>query len=241
MNKLILCEGKTDAILLSYYLESTCGWTHRNVPKSLAIKADEVKGESVYWYRKNDESLLICGVGGKSNFGNFFKGKILPTMVDSSAFSKIAVVIDRDDKEEKSILDSFHSLFRPIIANVEIDTWVPNRYENSYKQDVFVDFLLVVIPADKEGALESLLLDAISEKEYDKTIVKRSIAYVNEIQPLANEYIHKNRLKLKACLGVTWAIQYPEKIFSFIDDQIRSVKWEESQVLAQCFQQLKSI
>ena len=241
MNKLILCEGKTDAILLSYYLESTCGWTHRNAPKSLAIKADEVKGESAYWYRKDNESLLICGVGGKDNFGSFFKEKILPTMVDTSAFSKIAVVTDRDVREEQSILDSFRSLFRPIITNVKNDTWVSNSYENSFKQEAFVDFLLVVIPAEKEGALETLLLDAISENEYDKTIVERSIAYVDEIQSLANEYIHKNRLKLKACLGVTWAIQYPEKIFSFIDEQIRTVKWEESQVLAQCFQQLKNI
>lgn len=241
MNKLILCEGKTDAILLSYYLESTCGWTHRNAPKSLAIKADEVKGESAYWYCKSDENLLICGVGGKNNFGSFFKEKILPTMTDSSAFSKIAVVTDRDDKEEQSILASFRSLFRPTITNVENDTWVANRYENSYKQEVFVDFLLVIIPAEKEGALESLLLDAISENEYDEMIVKRSIAYVDEIQTIADKYIHKNRLKLKACLGVTWAIQYPEKIFSFIDDQIRSVKWEESQVLEQCFQQLKNI
>lgn len=241
MNKLILCEGKTDAILLSYYLEKTCGWTHRNAPKSLAVKADEIKGESAYWYRKDDESLLICGVGGKDNFGSFFKEKILPTMVDTSAFSKIAVITDRDEREEQSILDSYRVLFRPVITNVENDNWISNSYENSYKQEAFVNFLLVVIPADKEGALETLLLDAISEKEYDKTIVNRSIAYVDEIQPIAAEYIHKNRLKNKACLGVTWAIQYPEKIFSFIDEQIRSVKWEESQVLAQCFQQLKDI
>lgn len=241
MNTLILCEGKTDAILLSYYLEKTCRWTHRNAPKSLDIKADEIKGESAYWYHKEDESLLICGVGGKDNFGSFFKEKILPAMVDTSAFSKIAVVTDRDDQEEQSILDSFCASLHPVITNITSDDWVTNIYENSFKQNASVDFLLVVIPADKEGALETLLLEAISEKEYDKAIVKRSIAYVDEIQPVATEYLHKKRLKLKACLGVTWAIQYPEKIFSFINEQIRSVKWEESQVLDQCFQQLKNI
>ncbi len=51
----------------------------------------------------------------------------------------------------------------------------------------------------------------------------------------------KNLLKLKACLGVTCAIQYPEKLFSFIDEQIRSVKWEDSKVLERSFEQLKSI
>lgn len=220
---MILCEGKTDAILLSYYLEKTCGWTHRNAPKSLAIKVDEIKGESAYWYRKEDESLLICGVGGKDNFGSFYKEKIHPTMVDTNAFSKIAVVTDRDNREEKSILDSFRALFRPIITNVDNDTWISNIYENSYKQEAIVDFLLVVIPADKEGALETLLLEAISENQYDKTIVNRSITYVDEILPFAAEYIQKNRLKLKACLGATWAIQYPEKIFSFIDEQKNDV------------------
>lgn len=64
---------------------------------------------------------------------------------------------------------------------------------------------------------------------------------ISYFQPLADRYIHKPRLKLKACLGVTWAIQSPEKVFSFIDEQIRSVKWEESEILAQCFQELKNI
>ena len=65
MNKLILCEGKADAILISYYLERTCGWSHRNKrnPNSIIIKTDEAKNEYGYWYRKGDDQLLICGVG----------------------------------------------------------------------------------------------------------------------------------------------------------------------------------
>ena len=241
MNKLILCEGKTDAILLSYYLEKTCGWTHRNAPKGLNIKADETKGESIYWYRKENESLLICGVGGKDKFISFFRDKIQSTMIDSSAFTKIAVVTDRDDRHEKSIVDSFLSSLNSIIKTIENDKWITNCYENSYKQESNVDFLLVIIPSENEGALETLLLEAISENEEDRIIVERSISYINEIQPIANKYLSKNRLKLKAYLGVTWAVQYPEKLFSFIDEQIRSVKWEESKVLERCFKQLKSI
>lgn len=241
MNKLILCEGKTDAILLSYYLEKTCGWTHRNAPKGLDIRADETRGESAYWYRRESESLLICGVGGKDNFGSFFREKIQSAIIDTNAFSKIAIVTDHDDHAEKSIIDSFQASLGPIITQIENGKWMPNSYENSYKQESFVDFLLVIIPSDKEGALETLLLEAISENGEDEAIVKRSISYVDEIRPLAAKYLSKNRLKLKACLGVTWAIQYPEKLFSFIDDQIRSVRWEESQVLAECFEQLKNI
>ncbi len=241
MNKLILCEGKTDAILLSYYLEKTCGWKHWHAPKGLDIRAEETNGESAYWYKRESECLLICGVGGKDNFGGFFREKIQSAIVDAGAFAKMAVVTDHDDRPEKSIISSLQASLRPIFSQIENGKWKPNSYENSYKQESSIDFLLVIIPSDKEGALESVLLDAISEKAEDKTIVNRSISFVDEMQPLAYKYLVKKRLKLKACLGVTWAIQYPEKIFSFINEQIRSVKWEESQVLAKCFEQLKNI
>lgn len=241
MNNLILCEGKTDAILLSYYLEKTCGWKHKKAPKGLDIKVSEIRGESAYWYTKEDKYLLICGVGGKDNFTSFFNEKIYPVLIDTSAFSKIAVVTDRDDREEISIIDSFENSFEPIIKNIKNDEWVSNFYENSYRQEVNINFLLVIVPTDKEGALETLLLDAISENHYDCEIVKKSMKYVEEIQPIASKYLSKNRLKLKASLGVTWAIQYPEKLFSFIDEQIKSVKWEESKILESCFKNLKEI
>lgn len=241
MNRLILCEGKTDAVLLSYYLEKTCGWMHRKALKSLDIKADERKNESAYWYSKGEENLLICGVGGKDNFDHFFKQKIQAAMINSSAFSKIAVVTDRDKRTVAEIRQTIENVLQPIVSHVKNNEWTTNYYQNSFLQETEVDFLLLIIPEEKEGALETLLLDTISENEYDKQIVERSVAYVEEIQPLADKYIHKPRLKLKACLGVTWAIQSPEKVFSFIDEQIRSVKWEESKILAQCFQKLKDI
>ena len=47
MNKLILCEGKTDAILLSYYLGCVRQWTPcKRGPKNFQISVDEKSGES---------------------------------------------------------------------------------------------------------------------------------------------------------------------------------------------------
>ena len=40
MNNLILCEGETDAILLSYYLQRTRGWSFtKKSPPGANIKA----------------------------------------------------------------------------------------------------------------------------------------------------------------------------------------------------------
>ena len=76
MNKIILCEGQTDAILLSYYLGKVSGWEFcRKPPKNIAIKEDTFD-QSINWYEKGDDYLLICGVGGKDKISSFFTKKI---------------------------------------------------------------------------------------------------------------------------------------------------------------------
>lgn len=242
MNKLILCEGKTDAILLSYYLERVCNWSFtKNPPKGVRITADTKVQEFVAWYNRDNDHLLICAVGSKSRFKAFFETKILRPLVDADAFSKIAVIVDRDNETISEIEESFRRDMPMIAGNAKDSLWEKQTYKNSYTQEKEISFLLKVIPHNQQGALEALMLSAISEDPYDKNIVDKSIAFVNEIAPEASRYIGKPRLVSKAHLGVTWAVQSPQKVFDFIDEQIRQVPWETSSVLAECFKQVVEI
>ena len=88
MNKLILCEGKTDAILLSYYLGKMEGWKFiKKGPSGLSIQQPN-DNESISWYKRQDDYLLICGVGGKDNFGHFFNERIKTPQIMTNAFEK---------------------------------------------------------------------------------------------------------------------------------------------------------
>lgn len=239
MNKLILCEGKTDAILLSYYLGRVRQWMPcKRGPKNYRISVDEKIGESAYWYQQGSDYLLICAVGGKNKFGSFFEEKIRAAIKDAQVFSKMALVTDRDDRQEEAIEREVCQCFAPVVTQAEQNVWTENRYEDGYGQQQSLSFLLLVIPTDQQGALETLLLNAISEDPYDREIVRRSAAFVDEMEPYAKKYIGHARLKLKARLGVTWAIQSPGKEFDFIDEQIRSVPWENSDTLSRCFSNL---
>lgn len=104
-----------------------------------------------------------------------------------------------------------------------------NDYKLHRKNPIFdlgsVESLLVVIPADNQGALETMMFESIAENPYDATIVKKAGEFVEEMQASASRYICNNRMKLKSHLGVTWAVQYPEKVFKLMDEQIRSVPW----------------
>jgi len=83
-------------------------------------------------------------------------------MFQSNAFSRIAVITDRDNRDEQARIDTLLISLKTIITCITNDIWVPNTYEDSFKQHESVDFLSVIIPPDKEGALENLLLETIS-------------------------------------------------------------------------------
>ena len=114
-------------------------------------------------------------------------------------------------------------------------------YKNGFGQDKEIEMLLVVIPIEHQGALETMLLEAIAEDPYDAHIVDLVDEFVKRMRVEASKYISSNRKELKAKLGVTWAVQYPEKIFKLINEQIKSVEWEKSEALKNCFSELIKI
>ena len=244
MNRLILCEGKTDAILLGYYLMKTDGWAlEKKPPSGLDIKAQE-RNENVVWYKKGNEKLMICAVGGKDNFGQFFSRYIQRPILNASngdPFPRIALVTDRDDRDiveiERNVIEQLSSFF----AGIKNREWITNRYLDSFGMEKQLEVLLLVIPVEHQGALENVMLDVISEDAYDKNIVDKCAAFVEGIRPEADRYIATERLQLKAKLSTVWAIQSPEKAFDFIDAQIKSVQWEKYETLNQCFGMLKDI
>lgn len=250
MIRIILCEGETDAILLSYYLGKVCGWTFtKKPPKGFAIKADRQRGEAVNWYHKTsevdtEEYLLICSVGGVSNFESFYRAKLESAILagGEAAVSKVAIVVDRDQRESAQILGDFKNIL-PLHQRVLFDNqWGEYRYVNAFGEDILIEMLFLIVPNNKEGALETLLLDCVSSmSEEDCSIVSRSKTFIEDIVPVATKYITKNRLKPKAQLGVVFAVQSPQKVFSVLNEEIESVPWEESELLQECFCELVKI
>ena len=244
MNRLILCEGKTDAILLGYYLMKTDDWElERKAPSGLAIKAQE-QNENAAWYKKGTEKLLICAVGGKDNFDRFFSRDIRRAILNASngdPFPRIVLITDRDDRDIVEIERNIAEQLSPFFAGTKNREWITNRYLDSFGIEKQIQTFLLVIPVEHQGALENVMLDAISEDPYDKNIVDKCTSFVAAIRSEANRYITTDRLQLKANLSTVWAIQSPEKVFDFIDAQIKSVKWEKYETINQCFGVLKGI
>lgn len=106
MKRIILCEGSTDTAFLGYYMSKVFGWKYVPVnDKDLTSVGiiNRKSNESMKWYKKENDFLAICGVGGKDNFKKFFEVQLKEMITLTGDFDKIAVVTDRDDKSIKSI------------------------------------------------------------------------------------------------------------------------------------------
>ena len=110
--------------------------------------------------------------------------------------------------------------------------------KDGYAQKKRMDALLIVIPREEEGALETLMLLAICEDDYDKNIVDEAKEFMEKIEPKADRYLQNKSLETKACLGATWAVQYPENQFKYFREKIVSVPWEKYDNLRKCFGKL---
>lgn len=244
MKSIILCEGRTDAILLSYYLGKVYGWSYsKKGPEDYAIiKVDQ--NQEVNWYKKDNDYLLIFGVGGKDNFKKVidnYVSQILQNYPQENSFDNIVIVADKDSAEMSEIENLHTEWLRPYVEQVVNSKWLEKSFEDNFGNTHEIHTLSIIIPADKQGASETTLLDAISEEEYDKIIVEKCEEFVEDVRIVASKYIKTDRLALKARLATVFAVLSPEKVFSQLDAVIKEVPWERSQILMDCFEALKEL
>lgn len=214
MKSILLCEGKTDAIILSYYLGTVKGWNyHRNNKKKVNIPIRNKDTEEVNWYKLKDDLLAIWSVGGKDNFEN-----------DEYILNDL----------DKSFSD------KGCFLNLKNNEWIDGIYKNEFDDEINVKCLTLIIPFDKKGALETFLLDAISELgDEEKVLINRCKTFIDEFDLI--KYLNTERLRVKGELSTTLAVMYPDKVFTTIDNMLRNISWEKYKTVQESFKKLEEI
>ena len=246
MIRIILCEGETDATLLGLYLEKTTSWrynTERNPKLKMNIpQTVPLSNKKSFNYIKDKEHLLICAVGGKDNFGGFFAEYVYPMIktahLEETKF-RIALMTDADEQAINDIEEDVSKQLTPYIKNIKNNVWINNSLSNDYEEKSNINFLLTVIPQEGSGALETVLLSALAERDDGAYIVEESEKFIDELEPVS--YLSTDRLKLKSKLGVVLSVFYPDKVFSQFDEQLQIVDWGKSKELEKCLSKIIEI
>lgn len=242
MKSVILCEGKTDAVLLSYYLIKVHGWKFdRNIKMRIPVLNNTNSNQD--WYKKDNDQLLILAVGGNSCFNNSIEHilKIIK-LGGNDSFENILILTDRDNSvNDKFILDELSYNFKMIDSKFQLanNEWRNINIVDSFNENISINIGTIIIPFNKNGALETFLLEALSEKQDNEYIVNKVREFIPTIN--SNKYLSTERLKLKAELGVTFAIISPEKVFYELDKILKDIEWEKFITIQEGFRLLGEI
>lgn len=247
MNSVILCEGETDQILLSYYFNECFGFEYcSRLPKIAPKKLKENnKSESVCCYNRNDDNLIIWAVGGHSNFQKAMRKILQQNKINSLTngyYSHICIMTDNDSEEETT---KFWQEINQILNDYEISEqirameWVKSTQLIDFDEKLSINLLGICVPVDESGALETALLNALAEDNGKTYIVKKSQDIIHDLlenkEKFSNEYLSSRRDKIKAPLAVFLGITIPERTFINTDELLKSINWEKQETIRNMF------
>lgn len=248
MRSLILCEGFDDAYILGYFLHKTLGFRpcdSQNFAKKYTLLQKESKNQGISYYQKgNDHSpLAIWSVGGKDAFLDGFSATLNTSVMNNE--ERIDQLFILQDKDDDTVEDRLLLLENELNQSFITVNPLQNNVETIFSYEVegenyLMKIIPIIIPFDEKGALETILMEAISESEDGSFIVGEAKKYVENLlnSGTLNKYLQKERLILKAKYSSTIAITNPDRSTAVFDTLLMSHDWEKKESIQRHFSAL---
>ncbi|KLO21514.1 hypothetical protein X275_09080 [Marinitoga sp. 1197] len=220
MNILIICEGNTDKHLIGFHLEKKENYKYQKRSEFFTIQLE--KNQFQINLSNQENNITIVSVGGKTRIFSFFekvKEYISQVRDKQKLINKIVIMIDRDEDSERDLLNMFNNK----ISN--INTWEKMSISNQMFDEVDVDFFLLVIPPESNGAMERFVINSLKDK-YDYIVDELEVC-VDNISKKNKEFRNNERLKDKAKLGCVLSILSPEWSLDKLTEKMKQINWEE--------------
>ena len=197
---IMIVEGDTDLLLVSLLLEKWLGFKfHQKGPFSPNY-------DNYAWYYNNTFELLIYNSQGISNLNKCFD-LLMPQIKSNDEVEKTIIMIDRDDKTDEEILRLVNFEDIKFVINSEKENTLDTELGDSKSLYTY----LKVIPSEKNGALETIVLDSLKNDELD--IVSSVDEFVCRLNPKAKKHLSKKRYELKAKLAISYVLIDPLNAF----------------------------
>ena len=245
MKSLILCEGITDFTLLQYFMIEVYGW-HECSPQERLPKNSLERSRTL---KKGKNKLVIGSCGGcskiLSKLDKFLKQN--KWAVNSEEFfDKFVIVTDRDElSTEKEFIESLDDKLQEydieLEQKIENDKWISYSYINDIGESHDSEILLLMIPFEDTGAMETFLLNTIKSKDYyDGQIIDKGNEFVDHIDK-EKRYLKHRRDITKAKFDVYFSVRTSATQFGERQNILRGIEWKEYLSIQKCFNKLKDL
>ena len=257
MNSIILCEGNDDLWMLGYFLHKACNtnWIYiqdKTISDNFILPKDTRRSKSEV-YTNGVDKIVIHSVGGKDSFRKTieFVSKI-NDYYPNERFQQIVIVRDRDNDSEEEILQDLEKYFE----NYQGDNYkLQSKITLKNKENVSVKYTsketeytfniaVIVIPFDSEGALETMLTKAISNKGKEESVIcDLANSYVDKYLNIfkVSKYLSGNRDEIKAKFSSLMAIINPTSSTDTMNNIFMEFEWEKSAYICDNLKILKEL
>lgn len=245
MKSIIICEGETDFVFLQHFMKKVNGWTDsKQKPNpSFISSVDNSRSRD---FIKNADMLTIISCGGCGNIKTVFEEVIRKNqneIFDEERYSKIVILTDNDETGIEAKIVSELNAASGNSAQIQNNSWTDLSFTDATQNQFNSELLLLVIPFDENGALETFLLSSIAKQdEYESQIIKKSYDFVEHADP-EKRHIDARSFKIKAVFYAYFAIciEPSKKQFSQRDAIFKSVPWEQYENIRDCFKELRNL
>jgi hypothetical protein len=237
MTELMLVEGVSDVQLISYYLQEVYGWKHEKRNNLGIVPMDE--HDHIESLSKNENQLVLCGVGGNGRFAHFVEQHRINSMIIEREISSLMVVTDRDADSIGKIGRRINSSLKSI--SIKAGEWMNNIIEDSFGQQKLIDTYLLIVPGDKTGALENVIIDALKDIPEETELIQEVLQFIDSLKAeLVPELEQANRAD-KATVGTFFSVRDPQNAMRSFGVFISKIEWSKSESLKALFSPFKCL
>lgn len=231
MTEVMLVEGVTDIQLISYYLQNVCGWKYeKSNILGIVPLSDHDNIESL---SKGDNQLVLCGVGGNGRFAHFMEQHRINNMIIERDIASLMVVTDRDEDSIGKIARRINGMLEGI--TIKAGKWIENNISDSFGQPKCMDTYLLVVPADKVGALEKVIIDALKDIPEETALIKEVIMFIESLKAEIVPELEQVNKADKATVGTFFSVRNPKNAMRSFGTFISKIDWSKSDSLNELF------
>ncbi len=231
MMEIVLVEGVSDVRLISYYLQKTYGWKHEK-NNALGISEND-EYEHIESLSKQENQLVLCGVGGNGKFAPFVEKHRINMMLVEKEIASLMVVTDRDEDSDAKVGRKIGKSLESI--SIRAGEWIRNDMVDSFGQHKIINTYLMIIPPSENGALERVIINALNDIPEEKGLIQEVIKFIESLKnELVKELEQINKYD-KAVVGTFFSVRNPQNALRSFGAFLQKVDWSKSEYLKELF------
>ncbi len=231
MTELMLVEGVSDVQLISYYLQNAYGWKHEKSSTLGIVQMDE--HDHIENLSKKSNQLVLCGVGGNGKFKQFVEEHRLNSMLVEHDIASVMVVTDHDEDSVPSIIRNINASFKDI--SFDSGKWNSNKITDSFGLPKNIRTYLLIIPTDKKGTLENIIIDALKDIPKENELIGEVIGFIESLKLEVAPELQQISKASKATVGTFFSVRAPKHAMRSFAVFASKIDWSQSESLKNLF------